>query len=409
LWLAAVLGADGPLVDGAVSWRVLRKEGAVETSAFEAQSSEARATLPPGSYTVETTYGLVRKRSTFDVAPGRPTPAIVALDAGGLRFLARAQAGGPTIDQVTYTAYPAEPAAGEPLWIGTDPPSPLGLAPGAYRVVAERGFARSERMVTVAAGAAGDADMTLGAGLLTLKVAAREDGEALPGAVFIVAADDPGHLQGRRELVRSAATEPDFVLPAGSYTVTTRIGDSEARDRIALGAGESVRRTIILGLGRLALSARIEPVAGQAPLREQISFRVMRRDGDAREVARAVSSPQTIELPAGSYRIEAVAGSHNARTVRDVDLQVGRTLQLAMDVPAARLTLKLAEDMGRGEPTWEVRDESNRVVARSNQVEPQLMLAPGRYTIRAAVRDRRGEEEVTLRLGESRTIEVERD
>ena len=66
-------------------------------------------------------------------------------------------------------------------------------------------------------------------------------------------------------MTRSAAPHPDFVLPAGTYTVTTRIGGNEVRDRVAVGAGESVKRTMIFGLGKLTLNAKAEQAAGQPP------------------------------------------------------------------------------------------------------------------------------------------------
>jgi Ca-activated chloride channel family protein len=412
LWLSAVLSAGSDLVEGPVAWKVLKSSGGVEAVVFEALGSEVRAELPAGGYVVEAKFGLATSRKAVEVMAGAPTPAVVALEAGALRLVARAQSAGPAIDQIVYAVHAGGPGeagkpAESPLWIGRDPEAAVGLPPGTYRVVAERGFARAEKAVTITAGQVADADLVLGAGLLTLRAAAREDGDALPDAQFILAAEDPQAPQGHRELTRSAASVPDFVVPAGSYMVTARIGGSEVRERVSVGAGESVKRTIILGLGKLTISARLEQIAGQPAWREAVNFRVVRRDGDQREVARTSVSPATLELPTGAYRVEAQVGAQNAMVVRDIDLQAGRTTQLALELPAARAGLKLAEGLaGSGEIAWDVRDESGRSIWRGMQSEPRLVLAPGRYTVRVSVRDKRLERALALRSGEARIIEI---
>jgi len=96
--------------------------------------------------------------------------------------------------------------------------------------------------------------------------------------------------------------------------------------------------------------------------------------------------------------------------MRDVELQAGRTTQLALELPAARATLRLMEPLaGAGDVVWEVRDESGRSVWRGTQAEPRLVLAPGRYSVRVSVRDKRIERSLTLRTGESRGLEVGAD
>jgi Ca-activated chloride channel family protein len=415
LWLSAVLGKSDALVEAPVSWRVLTSGAGTEVVAFEALAVETRANLPPGTYAVEARTGLVVAKLAVEVVAGRPTGAVVPLEAGAIRLVSRAQAGGQPIDQVTYSIYDGAAAkltASAALWIGRDPAAAVALPPGTYQVVAERGFARAQRALVVTAGTTADADMALGAGLLTLRAAARDDGETLANAVFIIAEDDPEAPGGRRELARSAAGQPDFVLPAGTYTVTARIGGNEVRDRVPVGAGESVRRTMILELGKLALNTRLEQVQGQQPWREAITYRVTRRDAEGREVARGPAGAQTIELPAGNYRIEAQVGSQNARVARDVELQAGRTTQLALELQAARATLRLGEQAGssgHSDVAWEVRDDGGRIVWRGTQAEPRLVLAPGRYLVSASLKQRRAERALTLRAGETRLLDIGSD
>jgi hypothetical protein len=67
-------------------------------------------------------------------------------------------------------------------------------------------------------------------------------------------------------VARSAASQAEFALPPGTYYIIARQGTVEARERLELGSGDVVRRTLTAATGRLGLSAeaprRVELVAG---------------------------------------------------------------------------------------------------------------------------------------------------
>ena len=58
-----------------------------------------------------------------------------------------------------------------------------------------------------------------------------------------------------------------FTLPAGTYHVVARKGSAEVRETVAVKAGDSAARTLMLRLARLSLSARLPgtPGGGQEP------------------------------------------------------------------------------------------------------------------------------------------------
>jgi Ca-activated chloride channel family protein len=382
---------------------------------FEGTAAQTRVDVPPGSYAVTAKAGLVTATQTFVVPPSGPVRAAVALEAGALKLVTHAQKAGPPIDRVTYTIRAAAgtdlktAASGEIRWLGRDPSEPLLLPPGSYLIRAERGLAHAERLVTVPAASTGLADFTLSAGLLTLKAAADERGRPFATALFVISEDDPESPTGRREVARSAAPAPDFVLPAGTYHVLVRIGPAEVREQVALGAGESLTRTVLVGMGRLEItSARTAQQAAPSG-RDAISFQVIALDGGAREVGRFSTTPQTVELPAGSYRIDAQIGGQNVRTTEKVSLTAGRTTRVSFDLKVAHATFRLAERIATttaADVFWEIRDAAGASVWRTGQIEPRVVLAPGSYTVAATLRDRTLTGAFELRPGESRTIEV---
>src|SRR5690606_28841763 len=115
--------------------------------------------------------------------------------------------------------------------------------------------------VTVAPAAGTSFDTVLTAGRLELSATrgtAGAPGEAVTdGVTYILHRDDPDAPQGRREIARSAAAAPAFMLPAGTYYVTARTATAETREQIAVGAGDLVRRALPLALAHVQLSATL--------------------------------------------------------------------------------------------------------------------------------------------------------
>ena len=126
------------------------------------------------------------------------------------------------------------------------------------------------------------------------------------GVTFIIYEDDPDAPLGRREVTRSAAPSPSFTLPARTYYVTARTSGAEAREQIAIGAGDVVKRSLPLALSHLQLSATLdgEPAPESLPL----TFSVIRLDPEPREVVRTAAKEPQLELSAGRYRHRGGSG-----------------------------------------------------------------------------------------------------
>jgi Ca-activated chloride channel family protein len=409
LGLAALLGTpEGGIVDN-VHWRVTKDGGAV---VIDRTAAEVFERLPAGKYAVEARAGLVSARQTVEVGAQGATQVKLPLQAGLVKMAARAAKAADPLGGALLSLLPAasdkKAAAGvAPLWIGRSGETALVVPPGDYVVRTEIGLVRQDTPVTVGAGARLVPDIVLGAGRLQLSASAIEDGEALDGVTFVIAEDDPDSPQGRREVARSAASKPEFVLPAGTYYATARLGPNEGRQRFAVGAGDTVKKAISLGLSKLTVNLAMDGAAGKSDL--PVSVRVSRLDTPPKEVGRSGERRAEFLLMPGRYRIEVLAGAQNARAEGEVELKPGHNAQASVKLDAAAVTLRAIEAAGgpaSPDAFWEIRDTRGRVVWRTSQAEPKALLAPGRYVVRSELRARSLEKTVDLAAGEARNVEV---
>jgi Ca-activated chloride channel family protein len=216
---------------------------------FDAWAANPVVPVEPGSYLVAVRGELVSASRSVTVQEGRPAVVPIALGAGMVRVRVAAQKTSAPISDAIITIAGAD---GAPLAVSKAGEAAVLLPPGRYRVGAELGLVRAERAVSVEEGRATPVDVTLSVGRLQLTAEVREGPAAPEPALFIVMEDDPP--RGRREVARSAAGQAEFALPPGTYYVIARQGSVEARERLEIGSGDVVRRTLSAATGRLGLS-----------------------------------------------------------------------------------------------------------------------------------------------------------
>jgi Ca-activated chloride channel family protein len=277
---------------------------------------------------------------------------------------------------------------------------------GRHVVRAEIGTVRSEQTVTVAAGRLFAIDVPLNVARLEVSTSGRDGQFALEAPVFQVFEDDPDAPDGLREVARSAAQPAVFVLPPGTYYALARQGAVEVRDRLALGPGETVRHTLAVAAGRLALSTSAPAFGGKT--HAHISYRVARIDNVAQEDVVTSRPSPTLALPSGRYRVEGRYGLINVRAVREVEVKAGETVQIALEHQASALRLR-ATGNGPADVSWVIRDETGKLVWTGAQPDTLTILQAGRYTILAETRTKRVELSVDLRAGENKLLEVPLD
>lgn len=403
LALAASLDKASGALTLPIDWKVMNADG---RTALAATAPSLTEPLPAGRYTVEARVGLVRATAEVTVAEKGITAPRIVLDAGLIDLLPHAaKASEPLADAVVTLRADAKGATGDdaPLVLHLGPLRNLVVPPGAYRASVRRGLVERTASITLAAGGRASVDLALDSGALSLAAAGADETDVLDKVLFIVEEDDPEQPQGRREVLRTSAARPSLVLPAGTYALTARAGAAEARQRVAIGAGDSINRTMVLGAARVQIS--IAQHASAKPAATVI--RALTLDTPPREMARASGEKAEFLLPAGRYRLEAASGGINARSDRVLEVKPGKPVQVGLAIPAGEVHFKTT---GAGPPLadsyWEIRDQQGRIVWRSVETDPRALLAPGRYTVRLEARSRQGTRNFELKPGEALTLDV---
>ena len=407
----ASLSATAALADGAaavtqaLSWRIF-KSGSTEPLA-EAEGPDIAARLDPGAYDIDVDNGRVHARQSVELEPGRTLGVVVSLNAARLRV--RGKTGkdqGPSdLAVVSIEPNPAQ-ADARATWIGRASAADVVLPAGTYAVSLSDGLVRQSKAVTLKAGADTTLDLLLDSGRLEVSAALREDGGTLDDVTYVVSTDDPDSADGRREVARSHAATASFNLPAGTYYVTARSGSAETRQRIAVSAGETVKRGLVLPLAHVKISTL---VGGQpAGAVHGIVYRVTALDGDKREVANSVQPQLDMLLAPGRYKVAARLDAHHIATSQDITVEAGKAADIVLKIDAAEISLAAPAGTSAtpGETFWEIFDGAGKPIWRSTAAEPKAWLAPGRYALRFEARDKRTEAAFEVRAGERRVIQL---
>lgn len=414
LYLRALLAPKTEPVSWAVRWTVYA-EADPGRVLFNAVAANPMVSLPAGRYVVEARDGVASGTLTVDVRADAPTVAGVSLNAGTLAVkLIPQRAGAPTGDAFISISSMGEADAKKDQGAGLlvaffkGSEGAATLPAGRYMVRVDQGLVRAERAVVVPPASQGRIDIPLTGARVIVSALGGGTQAASELPVFSVVEDDPDAPRGRREIARSAARQAEFVLPAGTYYVMARLGSVEARERLALAPGDTIRRTLTLAAGRLTLATRLG--GGTMPAAsDPISYRIERLDGPPGDVVTTSRAAPTLQLAAGRYRVEGRYGLTNARSVREVEIKAGQTQQLTLEHQAGVLKLRLTGLVAISDVFWDVRDETGRNVWTTGQSEPTMILQAGRYVVRAETRDKRYDRQVDLRGGETRLLELTAD
>ena len=413
LQLSARLAEKSAALALPIQWRIFKTGTSVPV--FAATASTVTAPLEAGSYTVEAKVGFSTATKTIDVAAQGPTVLDMPVEAAALRVIVRNVSDGPASANALVTLTPV-PAAStsppiRPLWIGPAGEADFVLPAGTYKIGTTESLASREETIVLAAGTILDQDLISDAGRLELTAVAKPDGEPLDGVTFLISKDDPDAPDGRREIARSASIRASFVLPAGTYYVTARLGGVDVRQRAGIGAGDTIKRAISMGLAKLSVAAELPGAKKDPSMAAQkwpISARILSLEGEPREVARATAIAPEFTVAAGRYRIEAAIGALNVKSTQDIDVEAGAARRVAFKLDAAPVSLRFTPPplAAAADLMWELRDASGGLVVRSSQASPKLLLAPGRYQVRLDAGEQRLEKPLDIPAdGAPKTLE----
>lgn len=406
LQASVALAEGGAPLSIPVHWRIF-KSGGTDVLA-ESDGPTVSAKVDPGSYEVEADTGRIRVKKSVSIEAGRSAGIIVALNAARLRITtngekltATASAPVVSIEPVTDGKTQSDGAIIVRTSIDTEI-----IAAGSYAVTVTEGTARQTKPVTLEAGADTTVAFVLATGRIELSAGLRDDGGAIDDVTFSISEDDPDSPDGRREVARSRSPTPAFALPAGTYYASARSGDGEVHQRIAVGAGDIVKRALILPLVPVKVSALI---GGQpATAAQGIVYRVTSLDGDRREITRSVLPEMTLNLLPGRYRIAAHLDAHHLKIAEEVAIEAGKSVSVILKFDAGEISLKPGAGTitSTGDTYWEIIDATGKAVWRSMAADAKAYLAPGRYTVHLDIRDKRTEAAFEVRSGERKVVQV---
>ena len=403
----ASLAAGGPSINIPVHWRILR--GKTDAVVAERDGTALKIELEPGVYAVEASSGSIAAKQEVEVASGHMSGIIVPLDAARLTVLSQGEQAAATSATVVVTVDPAPDVVGQQPILSRKLGASEILRPGAYTVAVADGSVRRSKPLTLKAGDDATLEFALGAGRIELSAGLREDGGAIEDVTFSLSEDDPDSPDGRREIARSRAPAPAFTVPAGTYYASARSGEGEVHARIAVSAGDVVKRALIMPLvaARVSVTIGAEPATGQ----DGIAVRVTALDGNRGEIVRSVRPELALSLLPGRYRIAAHLDAYHLKVAKEVTIEAGKSVDIALNLEAGEVALKPGRGAlaGRGDNFWEISDAEGKVVWRTLSGETRAFLAPGHYTVRLDYRDRSTTAAFDIQAGERKVIELDLD
>ena len=403
LWTALVRG--GPALAVPAHWTI-RRIGDKGAPLWEGDTAAPLLLLPTGRYEVTVRAGLITKTAIAEAVEGQPRALGIVLDGGTLAFAQSPQGKAMLEDSVVSLARLEAKGAGEPLML-RQVDAEMALPAGNYLVGVTAGALRIERPVGIFAGDRVSIANALSLGELELSAVAVKDGPPLKDLVYSIFEDDPDAPQGRREVVRSAASMPRLKLTAGTYYVVARRGAAETRDRVTVRAGEVERRVLMIETGQVQLALRI--AGNRLETEGPIVHRLERIDVQPPELVTASGPTASLDVAAGQYRLDSRLGLGNVRLIKEFRLKPGESERINVDLPAGAVRFRYLEPTsGRALPdmSFEVRDRAGQVVWAALGSEPKALLLAGRYTLRIEGRGVSGERAFDVAAGEDRMIEL---
>lgn len=413
---AAVIEAEGPLVDWPVAWRIVGETGP-EPFVYEGESRALSLELPPGRYHVEARASNAVGRATVEVTEAARVE--VTLPAGRLSAKVVPYRGAVPLDEAAGPRWSLQPLDGQPLVAAPQTAQPtLLLAAGRYRLLVEQDSRRAEAEVTIRAGQPTEATLSFRLGELTLFAAVSEEAKPLSdwrGMAWRALA--PGGTLAAE--MRNLATA-SFLLPAGRYRFELSLAGATVARELEVMEAERRSERFVVATGSRTFSAALAP--GLEPLSDwrQTVWSVTAIDvvglspGSMPLDGQPVLNPTLALLP-GRWAVSVVSG--HATAGREILVAPESEETVRLDLEAALLTI-VAEPAAGAPPAANVVFEVVPL-GHDGTAGPTISLggAPGSYSsilpagrwriLTLDEQGRRAEAELDLAGGEERTVTLQ--
>ncbi|MHA1545076.1 MAG: hypothetical protein ACTSUY_01460, partial [Alphaproteobacteria bacterium] len=211
-------------------------KGTTPIADFSANGKNVARILPSGKFTLETRAGTFLKRREIVITLGSTTHIVLDLDIGYLRAKAIATQDGEPLAGALFTLQrdTIDPTAKSPT-IAMAGPAPVFVATaGRYRLVAQYGMAKTERIVAIKANGFSQITLDMQAGRIDAR--AQDLTAQANSKVEFVVSQRGG---GKSEFVARYRGAPAIMhLPVGDYEIVARLGEAQTTKRSSVRPGE---------------------------------------------------------------------------------------------------------------------------------------------------------------------------
>ncbi len=255
------------------------------------------------------------------------------------------------------------------------------------------------------------AEKKLPVGSLRLSAKLTEDGLIILSGIIWRVFNAEAEADGKLTLIAKAnGGSTEILLAPGEYLVHAAFGRAGATKRVII-SDQPVEETLVLDAGGLALNATDSTNAAIPPFKLKFSIYEAEaaEDGERRLIVGAIAPGTVVRLSSGAYHIVSNYGTVNAIVRTDVRVEAGVITQATVQHRAAEVILKLVSETGGealADTSWSVFTESGELLFESIGAYAPVVLAEGTYSAVAKHRERIFEQEIEIRSGQNREIEV---
>lgn len=377
-----------------VSWDLYGPADAEGIRVKAAYSYDAKPFLKvaAGKYLLKAVRGNASASVELEVKEGAPQEVKVILGSGNLKLSAITAEGQPPITKdLGWDFYTPPDAEGQRKKLGYsyDAQPRMTLPSGPCLVVVQYGNAKGQKEVEVKAGETLDVVVLLGSGKVKLAVVMEEGGTPVSKDVAWDVYGEADAEGVRPKAAYSYDAQPTLSLPAGKFEVEAQVGNAKGKTRIVVEAGKTIEKTLILGAGRVKLSAHA--VEGSTPIASELAWDIFGppdAEGTRPKPAYSYEAQPTISLPAGKYTAQVQWGG--AYVKKDFEVAAGKLVEVPVTLNAGTLALSalMAEgaDPAPDDLSWDVYGEANAEGERpkagySYDAQPKFRLVAGKYLV----------------------------
>jgi len=276
------------------------------------------------------------------------------------------------------------------------------LEPGVYIVNARLDHAAVEQKVTIEPDKVATPHFVLDAGRLVIRARASEGAAIADNAAINVRYPGDGDTTYYGEM--------KAVFPAGEQVLTIKLGDGAVTETIALKAGQTIEKDVIVGVGHAvvnALYAAGGDRVGSGNMFTRIFKAKKKIDGTREELSYAYGPDAAFDLPAGDY--VALVAMDQAAVEQPFSIKVGERQDVTAVLDAGVLAIsapgaKYIEVSGAAKDIQGNRKQFGYAFAETHQTT----LPAGDYAVSAERGDPavKTEAPATVKAGERTEITV---